>query len=417
MGSQIETHATEQIPATPAQEGRRVRVLHTLRWVILMMSLPFGILGFALPVYGKEIGANAVQIGLFFSVFFLMTVLLRPVVGAGVDRIGRRPFFIAGLVGYALTMFTFAFIDQVWVIVAARTLQGVASALLWLSARAIATDVTGAERRGRALGGIEQAANQGGIVGSFIGFGVFLSLGVDRGWSPLFIGYGVATLAGALLAVFRMPETNPQAHQTVRRPIVWSRPWVLLLLVTAVTGASATMLSPILMIFLQERLTVGVEALAWAFLPAALVGALLPTHLGRLADRFGRKPLMVVGMAVAAGTSFLIPSLASLVALAALWALQALCYCAGDPAEQALVADLTGGDQRGRAYGFYAMAAGLGATVGPLAGGWLYEAVGPWAPFYANGIVLALCTLALALFLREPGRHHADALHDQAAFP
>jgi MFS family permease len=61
-----------------------------------------------------------------------------------------------------------------------------------------------------------------------------------------------------------------------------------------------------------------------------------------------------------------IPVLSSLAAFAVLWALQALCYAAGEPAEQALVADLTGGDQRGRAYGFYAMTAGLDATIGPI---------------------------------------------------
>ena len=198
--------------------------------------------------------------------------------------------------------------------------------------------------------------------------------------------------------------TRQTTRHTARRPIVWSRPWVLLLLVTAITGASWAMVSPILMIFLQENLAVGMTDLATAYLPAALVWALLPTRLGKLADRFGRKPLMVLGMAVAAGSSFLIPGLASLAGLAALWALQALCYAAGDPAEQALVADLTGGDQRGRAYGLYTLAAGLGATVGPLVGGWLYEALGPQAPFYANGIVLALCTLLLGALLRVPVR-------------
>ena len=104
------------------------------------------------------------------------------------------------------------------------------------------------------------------------------------------------------------------------------------------------------MIFLQDKFAVEPETLAYAFLPYALVGALLPARLGKLADRFGRKPLMVLGLAVAAVTSFFVPYLGSLVALAALWALQALCYVAGDPAERALVADLTGGDQRGRAY-------------------------------------------------------------------
>lgn len=65
--------------------------------------------------------------------------------------------------------------------------------------------------------------------------------------------------------------------------------------------------------------------------------------------------MMVLGLAMAAISSIIIRVLSSVVAFAALWALQALCYAAGDPAEQALVADLTGGDQRGRAYGLYAL--------------------------------------------------------------
>jgi MFS family permease len=113
---------------------------------------------------------------------------------------------------------------------------------------------------------------------------------------------------------------------------------------------------------------------------------------------------MVLGLAAAAITSFLFPSLTSLAALAGLWAFQALCYAAGDPAEQALVADLTGNDQRGKAYGFYAAAGGLGAAIGPLVGGWLYQTIGVGAPFFLNGIILALCGLALAALLHIPAR-------------
>ena len=402
----------EEYSSTRLAAKMQTNTLHTLRQAIFMISLPFGILSFVLPIYGKEIGADAVQIGLFFSAFSLMTVLLRPIVGAGLDRYGRRPFFLVGLAGYGATMFAFAFSNQVLVILVARTFQGIASAFLWLAARAITADVAGADERGRAFGGVDQSSMQGALLGTFIGFSVLMPLGIGNGWRPLFIGYGVVSLIAALLAWRRLPETNPVIVQTTRqtirhtarRPIVWSRPWILLLLVTAITGASWAMVSPILMIFLQEKLAVGITDLATAYLPAALVWALLPTRLGKLADRFGRKPLMVVGMAVAAGSSFLIPGLASLTGLAALWALQALCYAAGDPAEQALVADLTGGDQRGRAYGLYTLAAGLGATVGPLVGGWLYEALGPQAPFYANGIILALCTLLLGALLQVPAR-------------
>ncbi len=66
------------------------------------------------------------------------------------------------------------------------------------------------------------------------------------------------------------------------------------------------------------------------------------------------------------------------------------------------MADLTGRQQRGRAYGLYVMCADLGATIGPLGGAWLYQTHGAAIPFYANGIILALCALVLLVFLRTP---------------
>ena len=383
-----------------------MKQLSSLRRTILMVSLPFGILSFALPIYGMEIGADAVQIGLFFSAFSLMTVLLRPLVGAGLDRSGRRPFLLAGLAAYGITMFIFAYSTRVWIITLARVFQGIASAFLWLAARAITADLAGAHERGRSFGGVDQASSQGAILGTFIGYGVLIAFGFENGWRPLFLGYGLMGLAAALLAARSLPETRPVASGEPRehRPIRWSRPWLLLLLVTAVTGASWAMISPILMIYLQEKLAVGVESLAWAYLPAALIWALLPSRLGALADRLGRKPLMVLGLVAAAGSSFLIPHVSGLLGLAFLWGFQALCYAAGDPAEAALVADLTGNDERGRAFGLYTLAAGLGATVGPLLGGWLYKSSGPEAPFFANGLVLAVCAVVLMALLQEPGR-------------
>lgn len=115
--------------------------LAVLRRTIFLISMPSFILGLMLPVYGKEIGASAVEIGLFFSVFSLMTLLMRPLVGWGLDRLGRRGFFLAGLGGYALTMISFAFIDQTVGVLLARIFQGISSSLLWLSVSAITADL------------------------------------------------------------------------------------------------------------------------------------------------------------------------------------------------------------------------------------------------------------------------------------
>ena len=173
---------------------------------------------------------------------------------------------------------------------------------------------------------------------------------------------------------------------------------------TLVTAAAWSMTTPILILFLQDRLGLGIEVIAWAFLPSGLIWATLPSHLGRLADRFGRKPLMILGLAVSALTMFILPSLTSIIGLALLWSVLALCFAAGDPAEQALVAELTGSDQHGQAYGFYVMAADIGAALGPLGGGWLYDNVNPAAPFVANGVILAICGLVLFFFLQIPKR-------------
>ena len=141
------------------------------------------------------------EIGLFFSAFSLVTVLLRPLVGWALDRFGRRRFFLAGLAGYAVAMFGFAFISQVGGVILARVFQGIASSLLWLSASAMTADLAGEHERGRAFGRIAQASSQGSTAGTFLGF-ILLNASIPingremqlGGWTVLLIAYGAIGL-------------------------------------------------------------------------------------------------------------------------------------------------------------------------------------------------------------------------------
>ncbi len=385
------------------------RIIKTIESSFFYLSLPFFIMGLLLPIYGRELGASALEIGVIFSAFSVMTILMRPLVGWALDRFGRRLFYVIGMLGYALTMLAFAFSDRVWGMVAARLLQGVASACAWLSVSAIIADITGQENRARYFGRLAQASSRGSILGAFIGFTLLdsdVSLDLQGivlgGWQLSFLAFTAGALIAFGIALRNMPETRPASIQTRSSPIHWSRAWTLLMLVTLVTAAAWTMTSPILILFLQERLHAGVDVIGWAFLPSGIIWSVLPAQLGRLADRFGRKPLMILGLVVSAATMLILPSLTSILGLALLWAVLALCFAAGDPAEQALVADLTSGDQRGRAYGLYVMASDIGAALGPLGGGWLYDAYDPSVPFLANGVILLLCALVLLLFLQVP---------------
>jgi MFS family permease len=168
-----------------------------------------------------------------------------------------------------------------------------------------------------------------------------------------------------------------------------------------ITGASTAMVWPLLMVFLQDILQAEIWALASAYLPAALLSAYLPSHMGKIADRWGRKPPMIAGLVIGAVASALIPHLRSIIGLATMWAVESLGYIASLPAERAFVADIAGEDVRGTSYGFYTFAYFLGAVLGPLIGGWLYDTYGHGTPFYLNAVILLFGGFLVATLLRE----------------
>ena len=141
--------------------------------------------------------------------------------------------------------------------------------------------------------------------------------------------------------------------------------------------------------------------LGWAYIPAALVYSFLPGRAGQLSDRFGRVPLMAAGMVGAGLVSLFVPSLPSLTLLTVLWVIEAVGFSMANPAEAALVADLTGEGARGTGFGMYTFAQGVGFILGPLLGGWLYDAAGHAIPFYLNGAVSLTAAGLVWLLLRR----------------
>ncbi len=370
----------------------------SMQTAVLLSSLSFGILGFVLPIYGKQLGASALEIGMLFSVFSLMTLILRPVVGRGVDRYGRKPFFVSGIACYAVAMGLFALASNLGLLYLARLMQGVGASLLWISAYTLATELNSSASRGQAVGGVDGASARGALLGALVGYGVLPQLGLDVGWTLLFAGYALAAAYGAWLGWKQVPETRREQLTSDTHAQGISSGLIRLMLIVGVTALSTALVGPLLMVFLQDKFTTDVGTLAWAFLPAAIIYGVLPSRAGRLSDRFGRAPLMAIGLAGSGLVSLLFPVLPNILLLVLLWAVEAIGLTMATPAQEAMVADLTGSDVRGQAYGIYTFAASLGATIGPLLGGWLYDQLGHAIPFYVNGIVL-IVSAALVLLL------------------
>jgi DHA1 family tetracycline resistance protein-like MFS transporter len=141
----------------------------------------------------------------------------------------------------------------------------------------------------------------------------------------------------------------------------------------------------------------GVRTLGWLSMSFALAQFLASPFMGALADRFGRRPLVLIALAAfsAANVGFLYaPSPLALIAIRALGGV----FTAGlFPASLGIIADSVPKDQQARWIGIVMGCYGLGLVVGPVLGGLLYDGLGYVAPFVASAGMAALAFLA-ALF-------------------
>ena len=87
------------------------------------------------------------------AIYSLIVVAVQPIVGYGLDRFGRRPFLIVGLLGYAVSNAVFVLITGVGSLFIAQLAQGVGSGLLWVAVLAIVSDLSPDDAAARNMDG------------------------------------------------------------------------------------------------------------------------------------------------------------------------------------------------------------------------------------------------------------------------
>lgn len=389
-------------------------IIKRLWWAVFWVSFPFGVLSFLLPIYGKELGASALEIGGFFSALSLVPAIIRPFLGRALDRWGRRPFLVLGFAGYLLATLVFAFADTVILLIAARFLQGVGTAFLWIAAFTMIADLAKTSGRGHEFGSIDEASYRGGLIGTTIGFCLVLileqttNISFEKIWFWLFLLYLIPVGIALSIGWSGTRETMPREILIGTKKNKISKQLLALMGIVMITGASQTMVWPLLMIFLQDRLGAGIGLLAIAYIPAALISSFLPSRMGKISDLLGRKKPMIIGLIIGAGASLFIPHLKSVIGLTALWCLETIGFTVSIPAERALVADIAGKDVRGTSYGMYTFSYFLGAALGPLVGGWLYDNISHAIPFYLNTAVLIIGAILVGFVLHEPNQESQE---------
>src|SRR5258706_10802186 len=148
------------------------------------------------------------------------------------------------------------------------------------------------------------------------------------------------------------------------------------------------------------------DTLQWVINAYLLPVSALLVLGGAAGDRFGRKPLLIFGIAI-----FALASVLCAMAMSPLWLLsgraaQGIGAAILLPNSLAILGEAFTGEERGRAIGTWAAMGAVVGAVGPVLGGWLIDTVG-WQAIFLLNLPLAAAAILLAVFFVQEAKPSA----------
>jgi MFS family permease len=378
--------------------------LLTSRFVFAWMASLFQGLAFFLfvhfPGYLRELGAAEFQIGLVIATTALSALLIRPWLGRSMDRLGRRPIFMAGNALNTLVLASYLTVDSIgpWLFVV-RIAHGIAVGSIFASMFAYAADLVPADRRtqGLALFGVSGLLPiaLGGVLGDVVTarwdfqalFVTALALGVA----------GFALCLPLREAAARLPDGTSISFL---RPLI-QRDLLPLWWMTLVFALALTAYFTFLRTFVDVT---GIGSVGSFFGTYASTAILLRVVGGWVPDRIGQKKVLYPAIAVFTG-GFLVLAAATTTGMVMIAG--AMCGAGHGyifPIMYSLAFGRAGVADRGSASAIFTGVFDLGQFIGGPALGSLIVVAGYAPMFVAAAAWLAVGTVVFAVWDGDLGR-------------
>lgn len=365
-------------------------------WSAVALDLVgFGIVLPLLPLYAEreQFSASPVQIGLLVASFSLAQLVFSPLWGRVSDRYGRRPVLLVSMAGTAVGSLLTGLAPNLAVLFLGRIVDGISGASVSV-AQAAVVDVAPARDRARLLGYLGAAFGLGFVAGPAIG--ALAALGGPH--IPFLVAAALAALNFAV-AWRRLPETHPRRTGVVPDDGVTLDSHGLAMSARLVVVAFIALLAfsafeATFALFGARRLGLGLASAGGVFAAVGVVIALVQGGLVRpVVARVGEWGTARLGLVInAIGLALLAPARTWTSVVPALLLLtvgQGLAM----PAITSVVASRAHIDRRGAALGVQQAAGGLARTVGPAAGGALFQHVGIGSPYSAGAALMVAAAL------------------------
>ena len=419
----------------PKQSKKKLTLLFGLIFFDLVglgMILPL------IPILSREFGAGGLKVGLVISSYSGIQFFLAPLWGRLSDFFGRKPIMLLGLFGSFLAHLFFAFADSWEDVFLARLIAGLFGANT-VTALAYIADQTSPQNRSKNIGLVGMAFGMGFSIGPALGFllviaGEHLSSAPPYGANFAAFGASWLCFANFLVACFFLKESlklkpvlqtqnlkgfaafvlqksplfaRPSfaiVRESLKKPGLGSVLIMLFIIQLALSG-----MEPILVLLAQDDLGWSRRAAYSSFVYIGLLIALSQGWLvRRWIPRLGERALnqrsllgLSIGFVFISASAYLARSAGDFfsVAFLALFlgvTLFSIGYSLSNTSLNGALSLLNPARRQGRIFGLGRSVSSIARIIGPLCGGWLYQAFPHEIPF-AVGAVLGLGALALSL--------------------
>jgi DHA1 family tetracycline resistance protein-like MFS transporter len=374
--------------------------------IVFIDLVGFGVIIPLMPFYAEKFGASPLTVTLLLATFSALQLFAAPLWGRLSDRIGRRPVLIASLVSSVAAYLWLGVADALWMLFAARALQGASAGNISV-AQAYIADITTPENRAKGMGMLGAAFGLGFIAGPAIGGWL---AGPDPHLAsvelPAFAAAALSAL-GLIAALVMLGESLPAdsripigAHRRGRIASVieaFGRPRLRLLMTLFFTTTFAFAgMETTFALWAQRMFDWGPRHVGMLF---GFVGTVLVIVqgglIGKLTRRFGEPRVLLAGT-VTIGLGLATIAIADTEVLAVLGsAFLAIGMGMAQPSTNALISREAASVEQGEIMGINQSVGSFARIAGPTAAGLVFGVLGPRSPFVL-GAVLMLLSATLA---------------------
>lgn len=362
-----------------------------------------------IPLFALYLGAGPEAIGFAVGISTVTGIFFKLPSGALSDIIGRKKTMLIGLFVFAFTPFAYLFIKDYNLLILIRFIHGFATAFYGPVSMAVVMDVAGV-KKGEMLSWFSSVTIIGNLVGAPVGGFILYSMSANSPslaeFQTVYIVSGIAGMLSLFIALKLLThsekvEKGKSLKESYERFLAGIKEVASdkRVLITSNMEGLQNMTVGALEAFLPIYAVkvVGFNefqaGLLWGIQVLATI--LSKPLMGKVSDRYGRKPLITVGMLLCAASFGSIPLLKDFYLLM----LAAIVFGFGEAfvtsSSAALVADICKEKHFGTAMGTFGTLFDIGHATGPIMAGFL---IAKWDYLVSFWIMSGMLILAVPVF-------------------